>query len=222
MSENREEMLRRAASLIAKPADVAATPEGREGVARRLGFTRSEADAYYRRGLAAFESGDLENAILDLSEAIYYDRGYAEFYSTRGLFYVENNQEEEAELDLNYALKLSKKQWLAHYALGILDFQHGEYDDALKHFSEAHKIAARRPEVLFYRAVTYHYLSEDDKAVEDMERAETLFPENDKRRKEAAAWVKEIKKNITDKPKSSAPPLNRPNQPQLGSGGPRR
>jgi Flp pilus assembly protein TadD len=224
MSENREEMLRKAATLITKPGEITTTPEGRQEVARQIGFTRSEAEQYYQRGLASFEDGDLENAILDLNEAIHYDRKHAELYSTRGLFHLENGDEEAAEIDLNYALKLSKRQWLAHYVLGMMDFRHGDYDEALKHFSEAHKIAPRRPEVLFYRGVTYHYLNDDDKAAQDMERAETMFPDNDKRRKDAAAWTKEIKKSITDKPKPSGPPpLNRPDQPQLGSGtSPRR
>lgn len=56
--------------------------------ARRLGLTHATAEAYYHRGLLAYRNRDLENAILDLSEAIYYDRRYAEYYATRGLFYV--------------------------------------------------------------------------------------------------------------------------------------
>src|SRR5262245_41995699 len=83
-----------------KPPEQFAMDESRENVARRLGFTREHAEAYYRRGLQSFQDGDLENAILDLSEAIYYDRKHAEFYATRGLFYVESNQEEESELAL--------------------------------------------------------------------------------------------------------------------------
>src|SRR5215475_5991092 len=117
----------------------------REDAARRLGLTRDQADAYYRRGLQSHESGDLENAILDLNEAIYYDRGYAEYYSTRGMFHIEEEDIEAAELDLNYALKLSKRQWLAHYGLGIIAFDNGEYEDAAKHFTEASVIRRDRP-----------------------------------------------------------------------------
>ncbi|MEP7286286.1 MAG: tetratricopeptide repeat protein [Chloroflexota bacterium] len=204
--------------------------EEREPVARRLGLTRADGVAYYKRGLKAYEDGDLENAIVDLSEAIYYDRGYAEYYSTRGLFYVENEQVDDARLDLDYALKLNKRQWLAHYALAVLDFRHGDYDSALKHLSEASTIKPDRAEVWFYRAVTEHLLGDDTQAVTDMEKAERLFPPNDKRRKEASAWIKEFKKTVlAPAPRSSAPPLNSANPanraqlPAPGSSdGPRR
>jgi tetratricopeptide (TPR) repeat protein len=196
----------------------------REGVARRLGLTRSDADAYYRRGLQSFEDGDLENAILDLSESIHYDGGHAEYYSTRGLFYVQDNQTPEAETDLNYALKLDKRQWLAHYALGILDFTAGDYEAAVKHFSDAGAIRPNRPEIWYYRAMTEHNLGDDVQAQGDMEKAEQLFPTSDKRRKDATAWVRELKKNAVTAPKpgasgpSGAPPL-KSGAPQLGQPG---
>jgi len=191
--------------------------EGREAVARRLGLTREHGEAYYRRGLDAYEKGDLENAILDLSEAIHYDRGHAEFYSTRGLFHLESSHDEEALLDLEYALKLSKRQWLAHYALGILDFRHGEYESAVKHFDEAQKRASHRPEVWFYRAVAHHYAGDDAKALADIQRAEKLFPSGDKRVKDVTAWIKELRNSIPAQPKSagSPPPLRRSDSPQL-------
>jgi Flp pilus assembly protein TadD len=193
--------------------------QGREEVARRFGLTREHAEAYYQRSLKAYQDGDLENAILDVSESIYYDRKHAEFYSTRGLFYLENNQEEEAELDLNYALTLSKRQWLAHYALGILDFKHGDYAVAVQHFDESARLAPTRPEVLFYRAIAQHYAGDDTKAIADLEQAEDLFPDGDKRLKDVGAWLKELKKNLPAAPKpgkSAPPPLKRgPGAPQL-------
>jgi Flp pilus assembly protein TadD len=202
-----------------KPPEHIAMDESRENVARRLGFTREHAEAYYRRGLQSFQDGDLENAILDLSEAIYYDRKHAEFYSTRGLFYLENNQEEEAELDLNYALTLNKRQWLAHYGLGLLDFKHGDYAVAVKQFDEALKHTPTRPEVWFYRGVAQHYAGDDVKAIADLERAEDLFPDGDKRLKDVSAWLKELRKNAPAAPKgatSAPPPLKRgPDQPRL-------
>src|SRR5258708_30732957 len=125
-----------------------------EAVARRLGLTRSDADAYYRGGWQSFEDGDFENAILDLSEAIFYDSRHAEYYSTRGLFYLQDNQAPEAETDLNYALKLDKRQWLAHYALGMKDFTAGEYHAALHNFSRARALQPQPPGNFYYPAIT--------------------------------------------------------------------
>ena len=206
--------------------------EEREPVARLLGLTRDKADAYYRRGLTSFDKGDLEDAILDLSEAIHYDSGHAEYYSTRGLFYVVRDQEPEAEADLRYALKLSRRQWLAYFALGMLDFARGEYEAAVGNFTNAQQISRTRSEIWFYRAVTYYYLGDYENAMADIEEAIRLFPEDDKRRKEAQNWQKEFKKNAPsakDKAlaKSSAPPLKRtdtmkevaaPTSPRLGAG----
>ncbi len=195
-----------------------------EAVARRLGLTRSDADAYYRRGLQSFEDGDFENAILDLSEAIFYDSRHAEYYSTRGLFYLQDNQTPEAETDLNYALKLDKRQWLAHYALGMKDFTAGDHEAALKHFSDAAAIKPNRPEIFYYRAMTQNKLGDDVQALGDMERAEQLFPAADKRRKDATAWVKELKKTaVTAPPKPNAPGLSAPSSaPPLKSGAPQQ
>src|SRR5260221_905622 len=125
-----------------------------EAVARRLGLTRSDADAYYRRGLQSFEDGDFENAILDLSEAIFYDSRHAEYYSTRGLFYLQDNQTPEAETDLNYALKLDKRQWLAHYALGMKNFTAGGFQAALQQFSESRALKTHHPAKFQYPAIT--------------------------------------------------------------------
>jgi tetratricopeptide (TPR) repeat protein len=200
-----------------KSPEQIALDERREEMARRLGLTRSHATAYYRRGLQNYQNGDLENAILDLSEAIHYDRNHAEYYSTRGLFHLEDNKEEEAELDLQHALKLNKRQWLAHYALGILDFRRGEYDSAVTHFNEAQAAASNRPEIWLYRGVAQHYAGDDAKAAADLERAEQLFPKGDKRLKDVRAWLKEVKKNAPALPKSgksSAPPLKRAERPQ--------
>src|SRR5258708_20280752 len=107
--------------------------EEREGVARRLGLTRSQGVAYYRRGLQAFEDGDFENAILDLSEAIHYDRGHAEYYSTRGLFYVQARQFEDAKHDPENPLKRKKPHGFGPSAAGMLAFTHAHFQPSAHH-----------------------------------------------------------------------------------------
>jgi Flp pilus assembly protein TadD len=166
--------------------------ELREDIARNLGLLREQAEAYYRRALQAFDEGDMENAILDISEALYNDAGYAEFYATRGLFYLQDLKLAEADADLHYALKLNKRTWLAHYCLGIVDFQAADYQAAFAHFNTAAQYAPHRFEVIFYRGVAAWYANKDDIARQDMEEAYKLLPEDDKRRKEAQAWLKEF------------------------------
>jgi tetratricopeptide (TPR) repeat protein len=184
--------------------------ERRLEAARRIGLLRDQAEAYYRRGLKAFEDGDFENAILDLSEAIYYDRRFPEFYATRGLFYAENKQPEEARSDCEYALKLGKRTWLAHYVLGMLAFRDTKYEQALQHFNEAQRLAPRRMEVYYYRAATHHMLGMTEAAQTDMRRAYSLMPEDDKRRKEAKVWIKDL--GMDDPDKGKAKPV-KPDKP---------
>jgi Flp pilus assembly protein TadD len=166
--------------------------EHREGFARNLGLTREKAEAYYRRALEAFDDNDLENAVLDISEAIYYDRGYADFYATRGLFYIQDLKFAEAETDLLYAVRLNRRQWLAHYCLGILNFQDGEFPAALTRFDLAAQYAPKRVEVWFYRAVAAWYARQDELAKTHMETALSLMTNDDKRRKDAQTWLKEF------------------------------
>ncbi|MBX3083645.1 MAG: hypothetical protein KF716_18570 [Anaerolineae bacterium] len=166
--------------------------ELREDIARNLGLMRERAEAYYRRALASFDEGDMENAILDISEALYNDAGYDEFYATRGFFYLQDLKFAEAEADLYYAIRLNKRQWLAHYCLGILDFQTGNFQEAYAHFMTASQYAPKRPEVILYRGVAAWYTGNDEQAKQDMELALNLLPDDDKRRKEVQSWLKEF------------------------------
>ncbi|PJF34800.1 MAG: hypothetical protein CUN49_13820 [Candidatus Thermofonsia Clade 1 bacterium] len=164
--------------------------------ARRLGLTHATAEAYYHRGLQAYQKGDLENAVLDLSEAIYYDRRYAEYYATRGLFYVEYGKFAEAEADLHYALRLNKRLWLAHFALGVLRYKQKEYEAAHQHFLQATRHPDAKPEAWFYLAVTHYLLDNLLEALQAIETAINGFHPADNRRGEAQRWKAEIEKAI--------------------------
>jgi Flp pilus assembly protein TadD len=176
--------------------------ELREDIARNLGLMRERAEAYYRRALEAFDEGDMENAILDISEALYYDAGYSEFYATRGFFYLQDLKLAEAEADLNYAIRLNKREWLAHYCLGIMDFQAASFQEAYIHFTNASQYAPKRPEVIFYRAISAWYAGKDEQARQDIELAISLMPDDDKRRKEAQTWFKEFGGKVAPEPKA--------------------
>ncbi len=190
--------------------------ERREDFARHFGLTRQKAEAYYRRSLKSFEENDLENAILDVSEAIYYDRGFAEYYIARGLYYTANSQPDEAEADFQYAARLDKRQWLAHYGSGVLAYQRDEFEEAAKHFSEALRQAPDKPEALYYRALAYHELQEYEKAIADMEKAIELMPANDKRRKDARAWIRGFETGLEARgPAPSDIKVEHPERPQL-------
>lgn len=184
-------------------------------LARSLGLKRTTGDAYYRRALKHYEANNLEDAIVDVSEAIYYDQGYAEYYTARGIFYLTDGKTEEAEADLQYALRLNRRQWLAHYGLGVLRFQEGDYLAAIDRFTEAlkHPDAARRAEIWYYRAVAHHAQAEDEKAYEDIEKALEYFAADDKRLSGAKAWKREIEAKLPKSLRKSSKPA-RPKEPK--------
>ncbi len=167
--------------------------ENRKNVARRMGLTRADSQAYYERGLQSFAKGDLENAILDLSEAIHYDRGRAELYSARGYIHLQAGNLEDSEIDLRYALRLNKRQWLALLGLGIMDFNHGQWEQALQNFKKAQGVAPGRAEPWFYGALTHYKLGDNQKAATEMQIALRWLGDGDKRRTEANKWLKEFK-----------------------------
>lgn len=167
--------------------------------ARRLGLTHATAEAYYHRGLLAYQNRDMENAILDLSEAIYYDRRYPEYYATRGLFYVEDGKFAEAEADLLYALKLNKRLWLAHFALGVLRFKQKDYEAAHQHFLQATRHPDAKPEAWFYLAVTHYLLDNLLEALQTIEIALNGFHPADSRHADARRWKTEIEKTIASR-----------------------
>lgn len=187
------------------------SPEGR-GVARRLGLKNATGVLYYHRALKNYESLNLDDAIADVSEAIFYSRTNADYYATRGLFFIEARRPADAEMDLQYALRLNRRQGLAHYGLGILRFQEGSFDAALEHFEAALKIpGARRAEIYYYRAVTHHLLDHPEQAAEDMDKALQLFPANDKRLKDARTWKREIEGKLPESArKGSRPAAKKP------------
>lgn len=184
--------------------------EGR-GIARGLGLKAATGEQYYRRALKNFETHNLDDALADISEAIYYSRHNPDYYTTRGLFFLELERRQEAEQDFVYALRLNRRQGLARYGLGVLRFGEGDYDGALASFLEALKApGARRAEVHYYLAVTRHQLGDDIQALQDIDRAIQLFSANDKRLKDARAWRKEIEGQVPDAVKKASKPARKP------------
>jgi tetratricopeptide (TPR) repeat protein len=64
------------------------------------------ADEYYKRGLAAYQEGELSRAIADFSEAIKLDPDFAEAHFQRGNARLAKEEYEEAIADFKRAVKL--------------------------------------------------------------------------------------------------------------------
>lgn len=156
---------------------------GRSG--RRLSLDQR----HYERGLDYYAQNQLDLAIADLDQAIELAPRTAEYYAARGLMLLNYNAADEAEEDFARCLALDPTQWLAHYGRGIHAFQTARYDAAIAFFSRAQHVAPQRPEIYFYRAVTFFQNENPSEAIADMRYALTLLSSNDPRRTLAEKWL---------------------------------
>lgn len=180
------------------------------GFNQRLGFTRAEADDYYRRALEAYRKGQFDMAVDELSKAIEALPTRSEYYAARGLIYLEDGVMDRAEADFDAALKGFAYEMLAHYGKGMIAYQRKQWEAAQKHFQQAHFIDAARPEVMYYLALTYFHQNDRVNAANYMAQAHAGFEAaNDKRKTDSSKWIKELEKSLARKPVVSTPELPR-------------
>jgi Flp pilus assembly protein TadD len=162
---------------------------------QRLGLTRYEADEYYKKGLAAYEKRNLDEALVNLTDAINALPSNAEYYAARGFIYLEDGIDDKAEVDFAQALKLYPYEMLAHYGRGVIAFREKKWDEALRHFTSAYHANPKRAETLYYLALVYHRTGENANALHVMRQAHALLEAaGDKRKGDAAKWIKALEK----------------------------
>jgi tetratricopeptide (TPR) repeat protein len=182
---------------------------------QRLGLTRYEADEYYKQALAAYGKMQLEQAILDMNQAIELLPNNAEYYAARGLFYLEDGVKDKAQADFEQALKLHRHEMLANFGRGIIAYNDKNWDEALAHFLDAYAVEPQRPEILYYLALTYHRKGNNNAALPYMEQAQAAFEAtSDKRRTDANRWVKEFQRLMAQAQKPL--PIQPPASPRSG------
>jgi tetratricopeptide (TPR) repeat protein len=173
---------------------------------QRLGFTRFEADEYYKQALDAFVKRRFDEAILSMDKAIEALPTKSEYYAARGFFYLEDGVRDKALADFEHALKLYRYEMLAHYGRGIIAYEDRNWDEALAHFSDAYRADPKRPETLYYLALLYHRKGNNEAAQQLMAQAQAAFEAaNDRRKADASRWVKELQKQLDHKAQPRLP-----------------
>jgi tetratricopeptide (TPR) repeat protein len=164
---------------------------------QRLGFTRYEADAAYRRALEAYRKGDFDAALDLLNAALDAQPGRSELLAARGLVYLEDGEKDRARADFEAALKAFPYEMLAHYGLGALAYREGRWEQALDHFTHALYIDQARGETLYYLALTHYQLKNYPQAQALMQRAlERLDAAHHKGKTDAARWLRELSRQM--------------------------
>jgi tetratricopeptide (TPR) repeat protein len=162
---------------------------------QRLGFTRYEADEYYREALQHYGKRKVNDAILSMERAIELLPTNAEYYAARGFFYLEDGIDKKAAVDFEKALELYSYEMMAHYGLGMIAYKAKKWDEAQEHFTNAYRANPERPETLYYLALSHHHKGENTPALAYMQQAEVLFEANeDKRKSQTGRWVRQLQK----------------------------
>lgn len=163
---------------------------------QRLGFTRYEADAAYKRALEAYRKGDYDAALDLLNAALDAQPGRSELLAARGLVYLEDGEKDRARADFEAALKAFPYEMLAQYGLGAIAYREGQWEQALDHFTRALYIDQDRGETLYYLALTYYQLKNYPQAQALMQRALDQFEAaNHKGKADAVRWLREISRS---------------------------
>ncbi|MEP7363502.1 MAG: tetratricopeptide repeat protein [Acidobacteriota bacterium] len=134
-------------------------------------------EAFYNRGWARQQKGDLDEAIKDYDEAIRLKPDYAAAFNNRGLARIDKGYFDAAIIDLNEAIRLQPDYALAFINRGIARNNKGDYDDAIIDLNEAIRLKPNNPIAFNNRGNPRHHKGEYDAAVTDYTEAIRLKPD---------------------------------------------
>ena len=133
--------------------------------------------AYYNRGQAFMNTGQIENAIRDYSAAITLNSFYQEAVYNRGIAYEKIGAFDLALRDYDRALELNPSNYQALNNQGTLYGKSGSYDLSIECFNRALAINPRYPESYFNRGLTFSLMGKSRDALDDFSHTINLNPQ---------------------------------------------
>lgn len=130
--------------------------------------------AYYNRGVAFYENGKIDCAILDYNCAIERYPEYADAYFNRGAAYHEKGEYEHTIEDSTKVIKLKPNYATAYLNRGVACREKGEYEHAIEDFTKAIQLNPGYPSSYNNRGKTYHHKGDYDRSIEDYNKAINL------------------------------------------------
>jgi len=161
--------------LLLSPA-FAATPLPRDSVYIRVDNPK-DAGAYYNRGIAKSDKGDLDGAIADYDRAIELNPKYARAYNSRGNAKDDKGDSDGAIADYTQAIKFDPKYAIAYYNRGIAKAKRGDLDGAVADYTRAIELGSTNPAAYNNRGAEKLKKGDFDGAITDCNRAIELDPE---------------------------------------------
>ncbi|HEX8228722.1 MAG TPA: tetratricopeptide repeat protein [Chloroflexia bacterium] len=140
------------------------------------GQVPAEASAHNDSGLLARDSGDLDKAVAEFSEAIRLKPDYAAAYLNRGGVYRSQEKYAESIVDFNRAIELVPGNGAAYLERGTTYMYSSNNESALSDFTRVIELLPNSSEPYYLRGLIYMDQSEYDKAIADFSRVLELEP----------------------------------------------
>jgi tetratricopeptide (TPR) repeat protein len=134
----------------------------------------SDAEAYFRRGVAYGKMERYEEAIADFSKALELSPAYSAAYYNRGTCHGRAGRYDEAIADFSKALDLDPKDADAYYNRGISYEKKGDHDQAVADFTKTLEVMPGHAGAYLNRAAVYLAKEDYEKAWDDVQRLRDL------------------------------------------------
>jgi tetratricopeptide (TPR) repeat protein len=135
-------------------------------------------DAYYSRGLAWFEIGDLNKALNDFTMTIKLNPRHSDAYYSRAFAWDYKGQPDKAIADFTKALEINPLDADSFYSRGNCWFDQNNQDKAIADYAQALKLRPDFADAYYNRAVAYYNKGDLESAVKDAKKALSLAPKN--------------------------------------------
>jgi len=136
----------------------------------------SNAEAYYKQGLAYYETKEYDRAIAEYNQALKLDPSYAHAYYDRGNAYLDKKEYDRAIADYNQVLKLDPSYADAYNDRGNAYLDKKEYDRAIADYNQVLKLDPSYAHAYNNRGNAYFHKKEYDRAIADINQALKLDP----------------------------------------------
>ncbi|WP_414572723.1 tetratricopeptide repeat protein [Nostoc sp. CCY 9925] len=123
-----------------------------------LEVNNSDADLYYKRGLALYQIGDYEQAIADYSQAIQINMNDAKSYNKRGLSLYQIGRLQEAINDYTQAIRINPNLAVAYKNRAEARSHLGDNQGAIEDYTQAIKINPDYADVYKNRGIARYLL----------------------------------------------------------------
>ena len=123
--------------------------------------------AYYNRGAAYQNLGQLDKALADYNTAIALDPSSSEAYNNRGLFFDQIGQPEKAVADYTMSIILNRSSFVAYNNRGIAYGHMGQLDKALTDYNAAIQLNPYYHSAYLNRGAIFEKQGQYDRAIMD-------------------------------------------------------